>query len=210
MKKAIIGALCLVGSATSAQAAVSVTEVPGSATYAGPTPTYTFSPDSRPETTGGAFYEHDMSLDSQPYGGSGSFYSVDPYNGPGTISLAGFGAIQSLSFIWGSVDTYNTLSFLDSLGNTIFSITGAELLGSSANGGQDSATSNPVVTVSFTGADRNVAAMQLSSTGHSFEIDNLAISPVPEPATWAMMLLGTMLAGVGLRRRRASGKLVRA
>ena len=203
MKKIIFAALCVAGSATSANAAVTVSHVSGTATYAGPAPTYTFSSTSRPIVTGGAFYERDLVNDSQPFGGSGAFYSVDPYNGPGTISLASFGAISSLSFIWGSVDAYNTLSFLDSVGNTIFSMGGADLLGSAANGNQTSPTTNPVVTFSFTGSDRNVASMRLNSTGNSFEIDNLAISPVPEPATWGMMLLGVGLAGASLRRRRS-------
>ena len=204
MKKIIFAALCVAGSATSANAAVTVSQTAGSSTYAGPTPTYTFSPTSRPVTTGGSFYEQDMAADSQPLGGTGGFYSVNGYNGPGTISLAGFGAISSLSFIWGSVDAYNTLSFLDAVGNTIYSVTGTQLLGSAANGDQSASTTNPVVTFAFTGQDRNVASMRLNSTGDSFEIDNLAISPVPEPATWGMMLLGLGLAGGSLRRRRAS------
>lgn len=205
MRKIIFTALCIVGSATSANAAVTVARQAGSATYTGPTPTYTFSPTSRPVVTGGSFYEQDMAADSQPLGGTDGFYSVNAYNGPGTISLAGFGAISSLSFIWGSVDSYNTLSFLNSVGNTIYSITGTQLLGSGANGDQTAPTTNPLVTFTFTGQDRNVAFMRLGSTGDSFEIDNLAIAPVPEPATWGLMLLGLGLAGAGLRRRRRAG-----
>jgi len=204
MKKIIFAALCVAGSATSANAAVTVSQVAGSATYTGPTPTYTFSVGSMPAFTGGSIETTDVPLDSQPLGSTGNFYSVSSDNSPGTLSLAGFGAISSLSFIWGSVDAFNTLSFLNSAGNVIYSITGAELLGSStaANGSQDAAVTNPVVTFNFTGADRNVSAMQLTTTGYSFEVDNLAIAPVPEPATWGMMLLGVGMAGAGLRRRR--------
>lgn len=207
MKKFIVAALCAASAATSANAAVSVSQTPGGATYTGPTPTYTFDPGSRPATTGGAYVATDMPLDSQPLGGSGFFYSVSPPDAPGTLSLAGFGAISSLSFIWGSVDTFNVLSFLDSAGSTIYSITGSQLLGANATGDQTSATTNPLVTFTFTGADQNVAAMRLTSSGNpndfSFEIDNLAISPVPEPATWGMMMLGLGMAGVSLRRRRS-------
>ena len=34
-------------------------------------------------------------------------------------------------------------------------------------------------------------------------LDNVSVTSVPEPATWAMMLLGAGLAGAVLRRRRA-------
>ena len=206
MKKLMCAALLVVGSATSANAAVTVSRTPGSATYAGPTPTYTFSVGSIPNFTGGSIETTDTPLDSRPLGSSGNFYSVSDDNSPGTISLAGFGAISSLSFIWGSVDTYNTLSFLNSAGSTIYSITGSQLLGSSAaaDGDQEAARTNPVVTFNFTDGDQNVSAMRLTSTGKSFEIDNIAISPVPEPATWGMMMLGLGLAGATLRRRRSS------
>lgn len=209
MKTLIIAALLAAGTATSANAAVTVTTTPGSATYSGPTPTFNFDVGSRPVTTGGAYIASDQPLDSQPLGGTGSFYSVSPNDGPGTLSLAGFGAISSLSFIWGSVDTFNVLSFLDRAGNAIYTITGTQLLGSAATGAQDASNTNPVVSFNFTGADTAVAALRLGSTGsssdYSFEIDNLAISSVPEPATWGMMMLGLGIAGASLRRRR-SGK----
>ena len=211
MKTLIIAALVVAGSATSANAAVTFKSTPGSATYSGPTPTFNFDAGSRPEKTGGAYVASDLPLDARPLGSTGSFYSVSPNDGPGTLSLASFGAISSLSFIWGSVDSFNVLNFLNSAGQSIYSITGAQLLGASATGGKDSATTNPLVTFNFTGTDRNVAAMQLTSTNpsanssdYSFEIDNLAISPVPEPATWGMMMLGLGMAGASLRRRRST------
>ena len=211
MKKLVIAALIATGTATSANAAVTVTSTPGNATYSGPTPTYNFDAGSRPATSGGGYFDADMTLNSRPLGSTGSFYSVTPANGPGTLSLAGFGAISSLSFIWGSVDTFNVLNFLNSAGQTIYSITGAQLLGANATGAQELPTTNPLVTFTFTGADSNVAAMQLTSTdpnpnssNYSFEIDNLAISPVPEPATWGMMMLGLGVAGASLRRRRST------
>ena len=47
--------------------------------------------------------------------------------------------------------------------------------------------------------------------GGGFELDNISLaaaSAVPEPATWAMMLLGFGLIGSSLRTRRRSAKLV--
>ena len=174
MKKLLLATLCVLGSATSANAAVTFTQTPGSATYTGPTPTFNFDPGSRPATTGGAFIPTDEPTDSQPLGGSGYFYSVSANDSPGTISLAGLGAISSLSFIWGSVDTYNTLAFLDAAGNTIASFTGSDILGSpgAANGNQDATTTNPVVRFNFTDGSQNVASLRLTSTTHSFENDN--------------------------------------
>lgn len=211
MKTLMIAALIAAGTATSANAAVTVTSTPGSATYAGPTPTFNFNVGSRPLTSGGSYIASDLMLDSRPLGSTGNFYSVSPNDGPGTLSLAGFGAISSLSFIWGSVDSFNVLNFLNSAGQAIYSITGSQLLGAGATGNQDAATTNPLVTFNFTGSDRNVAALQLTSSNpganssdYSFEIDNLAISPVPEPATWGMMMLGLGIAGASLRRRRSN------
>ena len=214
MKKLIMTAavaLCAVATATTANAEVSYTATPGTATYTGPTPTYTFAVGSRPTVSGGSFNAGTTNLDAAPFGGTDGYYAVSPDNGPGTISLASFGAISSLSFIWGSVDSGNTLEFLNAAGNAFYSVTGATLLGAIANGNQTTGTSNPVVTFSFTGASQLISGMRLTAlpggnnpSGFSFEIDNLAISAVPEPATWGMMMLGLGLAGVSLRRRKAS------
>lgn len=51
-------------------------------------------------------------------------------------------------------------------------------------------------------------ALVIGSTSGAFTVDNIVYDrpaewgPVPEPATWAMMLAGFGLAGAGLRRRR--------
>jgi hypothetical protein len=42
----------------------------------------------------------------------------------------------------------------------------------------------------------------LTTTQAAFEVDNLSVANgVPEPATWAMMLIGFGLVGLQLRRR---------
>jgi LPXTG-motif cell wall-anchored protein len=46
-----------------------------------------------------------------------------------------------------------------------------------------------------------------SSTGYSFEIDNIAVAPVPEASTWVFMIAGVGLIGgvLWLRRRKDQG-----
>jgi hypothetical protein len=45
----------------------------------------------------------------------------------------------------------------------------------------------------------------MDSDTNAFEIDNIVVnSAVPEPATWAMMLLGFGAIGFSMRRRRAA------
>ena len=48
-------------------------------------------------------------------------------------------------------------------------------------------------------------SVTLQSIGqNAFESDGWAVSAVPEPATWAMMITGFGLAGVAIRRRRTT------
>ena len=59
----------------------------------------------------------------------------------------------------------------------------------------------------LTGTDvANFSSLRLSSTANAFEIDNIAINAVPEPGTWAMMLLGFGGIGLAMRRRRRDAK----
>jgi hypothetical protein len=215
----LVGASALAfASAANAQACTgdcSYTVTPGVAPYAGPPPTYTFDVGSRPTTDGGGGFEVGTppgNLYAQPYGtgagtglygGDGYYYSVGPSTSyPGIIDLTSYGDINSLSFIWGSVDSYNTLYILDSSMNVLYKIVGNNIF-DPANGDRTSPNTNPLVTFNFTGdAVGNVSYLELNSTVNAFEMDNLAINPVPEPATWALMLLGFGGIGMALRRRR--------
>jgi hypothetical protein len=44
----------------------------------------------------------------------------------------------------------------------------------------------------------------LTPTGTSVNIDNITLRAVPEPATWAMMIMGFGLVGYGMRRRKVA------
>jgi hypothetical protein len=140
---------------------------------------------------------------AQPFGSTGGYFSVGPTDGtPGLIDLSSFGVLSSISFIWGSVDSYNTLDLLGAGGNVLYSFTGSNVF-NPANGDQSNPNTNPLVTLLLTGDDQTaVRSLRLSSTQNAFEIDNLAINAVPEPSTWALMLLGFGAVGFSMRRGR--------
>lgn len=198
----VIGASALaIGSVANAGITLSG-NVPGTSPYTGPIPTYTFDPGSRPLVTGGGFVTGTNGiLYAQPLGSTGYYYAVGPSTSTtGTIDLSSFGDITSISFIWGSVDSFNTLQFLDASMNVLASFTGDDIV-NPANGNRTEATTNPLVTFDLTGSDiGNFTYLRLMSTSNAFEIDNLRIGAVPEPASWVLMLLG--FAGVGLAMRR--------
>jgi len=108
--------------------------------------------------------------------------------------------LKSLSFYLGSLDTYNTLSFFDN-GTLVQSFTGTQLAQGVANGDQTSGDTNRRFFFTF---DSPVNQVVFSSTAPAFEFDTFAaaISAVPEPQTWAMMILGFGMIGFMLRSNR--------
>jgi hypothetical protein len=201
---ALVGVSALALS-SAANAGITLTgNVPGVNPYSGPAPTYTFDPGSRPLVAGGGFVTGTNGiLYAQPYGSSGYYYAVGPSTSTtGTIDLSSFADINSISFLWGSVDSYNTLQFLDASMNILASFSGNDIF-DPANGNRTNPNTNPIVTFSLTGTDASdLTYLRLISSSNSFEIDNLLVGSVPEPATWALMLLGFAGIGVALRRAR--------
>ena len=117
----------------------------------------------------------------------------------GSYSLSFTGA-KIFSFVIGSLDSYNRLTLSLSDGSTVI-LNGAQIaLGATANGDQDLPSSNGRVFYYSDGPLINGATF--SSTNNSFEFDNLMTGNVPEPSTWAMMVLGFGIVGRALRRRR--------
>jgi hypothetical protein len=212
MHKVVFGIVAATALAAGSAANAGITlsgNAPGTVPYSGPMPTYTFDPGSRPLITGGAFVTGTNGiLYAQPFGSSGYYYAVGPSTSTtGTIDLSSFGDINSISFIWGSVDSFNTLQFLDASMNVLATFTGDEI-SSPADGNRTEATTNPLVTFDLTGSDAsNFSYLRLTSTSNAFEIDDLLIGAVPEPATWALMLLGFAGISMAMRRRRKPGLL---
>jgi hypothetical protein len=90
---------------------------------------------------------------------------------------------------------------------TLSAFDGATLLGSIATTGPNFVSSgnapNQFLSLSFA----NITSVRFSGPGaFSFTLDDLSYSPasgaVPEPASWAMMVGGLLVAGAAMRRRK--------
>lgn len=206
---AAASAVAVLAMAPAAHAAIVIGSVtPGTVPYSGPTPTYDFESPT-PQRSGGLVTNTPNGVSARPLGSTGNYWTVGPTDGsPGTLDLSSFGDITNISFIWGSVDEYNTLEFL--AGNTVLAtFTGTNIF-NPANGNQTDPNLNPLVRFDITGAESSsLTGLRLTSTSNAFETDNYAVNaPVPEPSTWAMMLLGFGAIGFGMRRRKAAAPRV--
>lgn len=103
-----------------------------------------------------------------------------------------------LGILWGSVDTYNTLSFYDGM-TLVGTLTGSDVLASPVGnqGEEGTVYVNINSTLKF---DRVVA----TSSQFAFEFDNVAFNDSPVigvPAPMSLALLGAGLLGLGVARR---------
>ncbi|MES2289973.1 MAG: PEPxxWA-CTERM sorting domain-containing protein [Pseudomonadota bacterium] len=121
----------------------------------------------------------------------------------GSTWTINFAAKNAFSFDLGSLDTFNVLTLLYADGTSQI-LNGAQIaLGATADGNQVLASSNGRVIYRVTDATPLIVGARFQSTGYSFEFDNLATGNiVPEPSTWAMMVLGFGIVGRAMRRRR--------
>jgi hypothetical protein len=201
MLSKLVTAAALVGMAGSASAATFVF-VPGSdALLPNEVVTYDFnnpSADGLVTGSGYQFLTDSSGNGALPAAGDGTRYlSV---LGGGTADIAFATPLSEFSLDIGSVDSYNTitLSFGD---GTTQSFTGAELV-TTPDGNQTEDRTNGRFRF-LADAGQTITGISLASGSNSFEVDNIAVaSAVPEPATWAMLVAGFGVAGMGLRRRR--------
>ena len=101
-----------------------------------------------------------------------------------------------VSFLWGSPDTYNTLTVNTDAGSLAFTAAALGIL--PVAGSQIQAN---YVNFTPTGAATAITSLVFSSPNtNAFEISN--VTAVPEPGTYAMLLAGLGALGVVARRRR--------
>ena len=135
---------------------------------------------------------------SQMNGADASTYLATGAAGS-SVTLAFVGPTRYMGLLWGSVDTYNTLTFYTDNGMTqVGQFTGANVT-AAANGNQG-ADGTYYVNINLSDPFTSVVA---TSSSYAFEFDNVAISAnplkVPEPGTAGVFLLGLLLVGSAYR-----------
>jgi hypothetical protein len=123
--------------------------------------------------------------------------------GGGSATLTSIKGLKEFSFYLGSPDSYNSVVFkFVTLGGSSTTLNGSDIWGNGINYGGNQSVGKTVV---YTFGPAPVKSITFSSTGNSFEFDKLAGTAVPEPASWALMIMGFGAAGAMLRGKRRQG-----
>lgn len=123
---------------------------------------------------------------------TGTYAYVSKGESPVTLHLTG--DMTYFGLLWGTVDSYNTISFYD--GETLVgSFTGTDVL--------PGADGTSVVYANFWAHGGTFDTVVFTTTQEAFEFDNVRVAATPLPA--ALGLFGSAIVGMGalgLRRRR--------
>lgn len=166
---------------------------------AGPAPFSSTSPAGNLLFTGSADGQN-----ATPFGDTSQYVSVGTSATPQSATLLVSSFANYIGLYWGSIDTYNNIliTYTDSTSDSVSSLSYGLL---SPSNGDQGLNGSKYVNI-FT--DRAIQSITFSSTSKAFEFDNVSVAAVPEPSTWAMMILGFL--GVGfVAYRRKSGAALR-
>ncbi|MDP1026513.1 PEPxxWA-CTERM sorting domain-containing protein [Sphingomonas sp. KR1UV-12] len=151
--------------------------------------------------SGGTVYTNDRPFADMPAGTifGNAFLAVGPTAGqPATLTFTN--ALTYLSFLWGSPDTYNQLTLTTNQRSYTYT---ANSLGFTTTDGNQS-ISQAVQFAASAGETISSISFNNSPAVDAFETANYRITAVPEPATWAMLLVGFGMVGAASRYRRRS------
>jgi hypothetical protein len=139
-----------------------------------------------------------VNFGSQPDGADATTYLATGGSGS-SVTLALAGPTRYMGLLWGSVDSYNTLTFYNGA-TMVGQFKGADVT-SLANGDQGE-NGTFYVNINLSDSFTRVVA---ESSSKAFEFDNVAFSTnplrVPEPGTVGVFLLGLLLAGSAYRMK---------
>jgi hypothetical protein len=165
---------------------------------------YTFTQDNGAYTRNGSA-GLDPNVSAPPPGDTGFYETV---LGGGSATLTALKGMTQFSFYMGSPDTYN---------NVLITVVGLNGQTQTLAGPQIWCPSNPIpgdlcyqgggdqslgYTVTYNFSPDAVRTIEFTSSGNSFEFDTLAGISVPEPASWALMIMGFGAAGAMVRAQR--------
>jgi PEP-CTERM motif len=152
---------------------------------------------------GGVVNGNNPGLWASPPSDTSNYFSV----GPSTTSIAvtDSGLASYFGYYGGSPDTYNSVTFFNTITDSVVGwFDGAQLAafaGVPPNGNQAAG-----FFWNFTASDAGsyFNAVRFDSGSNAFETDNHAVlaAAVPEPETYAMMLIGLGMVGFTARRRK--------
>jgi hypothetical protein len=138
----------------------------------------------------------------------GDLTNYETITGGASATLFSNKLLKAVSFYIGSPDSFNSISFEGP--GYAKTLSGAGLFDPVVDFGGNQSIGR---TITYTFAGAGVNKITFASDSNSFEFDNIRAATaggVPEPTSWAMMIMGMAGLGGALRRRRPQAALAMA